>query len=295
VRWPAALRADAGPGRVVPPSGFTVRLTLLTAAAMAVLAVFALAASLAADRVADRWAEALARTATVRVVAPAGQLEARVAAALEVLRTTPGVASARRLTQEEEQALLTPWLGPDLPLDALPVPALIEVIEAPGGIDAAGLSARLSGEAPGAVFDDHTRWRAPLVAAAARLRALGLVALALIGGATAAMVALAAQSALAANARVIATLRLVGARDAWIARAFVRRFTLRAAAGALAGTAAGMAAVGAHSLGEIDDFPGDLGFQGIEWLWPLAIPPAAAVVAFAATRLAAFRVLRETR
>jgi cell division transport system permease protein len=280
---------------VVPPSGFTVRLTLLTAAAMAVLAVFALAASLAADRVADRWAEALARTATVRVVAPAGQLEARVAAALEVLRTTPGVASARRLTQEEEQALLTPWLGPDLPLDALPVPALIEVIEAPGGIDAAGLSARLAGEAPGAVFDDHTRWRAPLVAAAARLRALGLVALALIGGATAAMVALAAQSALAANARVIATLRLVGARDAWIARAFVRRFTLRAAAGALAGTAAGMAAVGAHSLGEIDDFPGDLGFQGIEWLWPLAIPPAAAVVAFAATRLAAFRVLRETR
>ncbi|WP_233489036.1 ABC transporter permease [Rhodovulum sp. 12E13] len=289
------LRADAGPGRVVPPSGFTARLTLLTAAAMAVLAVFALAASLAADRVADRWAEALARTATVRVAAPAGQLEAQVAAALEVLRTTPGVASARRLTQEEEQALLTPWLGPDLPLDALPVPALIEVIEAPGGIDAAGLSARLAGEAPGAVFDDHTRWRAPLVAAAARLRGLGFVALALIGAATAAMVALAAQSALAANARVIATLRLIGARDAWIARAFVRRFTLRAAAGALAGTAAGMATVGALPPGEVDGLLGDLGLRGKEWLWPLAIPPAAAVVAFAATRLAAFRVLRETR
>ncbi len=295
MRWPEALRADAGPGRVVPPEGFTVRLTLLTAAAMAVLAVFAMAASFAAGQVAARWSEALARTATVRVSAPAGQLEAQAAAALEVLRTTPGVASARRLTRAEEEALLAPWLGADLPLDALPVPALIEVVEAPGGLDAPGLSARLAGEAPGAVFDDHTRWRAPLVEAAGRLRAMGLVALALIGGAMAAMVALAAQSALAANAGVIATLRLVGARDAWIARAFVRRFTLRALGGALAGTAAGMAAVAALPRGGGDGLLAGLGFRGAEWLWPLAIPLAAAAVAFAATRFAAFRVLRETR
>ena len=36
-----------------------------------------------------------------------------------------------------------------------------------------------------------------------------------------------------------------------------------------------------------------LGFQGVSWLYPLALPPLVAVVAFAATRSAAFRKLRE--
>ena len=57
------------------------------------------------------------------------------------------------------------------------------------------------------------------------------------------MVTLAAQAALAANRPVIRTLRLVGARDGFIARAFARRLTARAAGGALAGTAAAMLAL----------------------------------------------------
>jgi cell division transport system permease protein len=262
---------------------------------MAVLAVFALALACTAERVASRWADALARSATVRVSASPEQLDAQVAAALEVLRTTPGVAKVRRLSRAEEEALLSPWLGPDLPLDALPMPALIEVVAGPEGIDAVGLGARLAGEAPGAVYDDHTRWRAPLAVAAGRVQALGLVALALIASAAVTMVALAAQSALAANARVIAALRLVGAQDVWIARAFVRRFTLRAGAGALLGTALGMAAVAALPQGAaMDGFVSSLGFVGPQWLWPLAVPFVSALAAFAATRFAAFRLLRET-
>ncbi len=35
-----------------------------------------------------------------------------------------------------------------------------------------------------------------------------------------------------------------------------------------------------------------LGFQGVHWFWPLAIPVLAAVVAFIATRLAAIRTLQ---
>ena len=46
----------------------------------------------------------------------------------------------------------------------------------------------------------------------------------------------ATEAALAANEQVIRTLRLVGARDGYIARAFVRRFTLRAFSGAALGT-----------------------------------------------------------
>jgi cell division transport system permease protein len=36
-----------------------------------------------------------------------------------------------------------------------------------------------------------------------------------------------------------------------------------------------------------------LGFTGTGWLWPLALPPLAAIVAFLATRRAAFQKLRE--
>ena len=49
----------------------------------------------------------------------------------------------------------------------------------------------------------------------------------LIGATMAAMITLAARAALATNAEVIRVLRLVGAKDSYIARAFVRRFTLR--------------------------------------------------------------------
>jgi cell division transport system permease protein len=283
-------RAD----RVVPPSGFTASLTLFTAAAMAFLAVIALALALAAGRLADEWDAALSDTATIRIAAPEGQEQAQADAVLAILASTPGVASYRALTDAETAKLLEPWLGPDLPLDALPVPRLVEVVSAPGGYDADGLRQRLSGEAPGAVLDDHTRWRAPMVAAALRLRLLSWTALCLIGLATAATVTLAARAALAANGQVIRVLRLVGARDAFIARAFVRRFTRRAFAGAMLGTALGaLALLLVPRADEGAALIPDLALSGTDWIWAAAFPVVAALTAFAATRAAAFRTLRE--
>ena len=290
------LAGDPQAARAVPPTGFTARLTVFAAGAMAFLAVFALALSLATGRLADRWASELAQTSTLRISAPSEQLAAQTQAALDVLSTTPGVASATPLTADEQRALLEPWFGPDLPVEELPIPQLIEIVETPEGYDATGLRARLQAEAPGAVLDDHTRWREPLVEAATRLRSLGLLSLVLIAATTAAMITLAAQSALAANAQVIRVLRLVGAKDAYIARAFVRRFTLRALGGAAAGAAAGTVAVALLPRADAaGGFLTGLGFAGAGWLWPLVIPPLAALVAFVATRAAAFRSLEEER
>jgi len=290
----AILTGDRAADRAVPPTGFTARLTLFTSAAMAFLAVFAMALSLATGRLAERWSSELARSATVRISAPAGQEEAQVRAAVQVLEQTPGVAGVRVLDDAEQRALLEPWFGPDLPIDALPIPQMIDVTEDATGYDPEGLRLRLAAEAPGAVLDDHTRWRRPLVQAADRLRLLGIVAGVLIGATVAAMITLAANAALAANAQVIRVLRLVGARDVYIARAFVRRFTLRALIGALVGTVLGMAGIAIlPSASDTGGFLTGLGFRGGEWLWPLGIPLVAAIVAFWATRIAAFRVLRE--
>ena len=287
-------RGERASDRVVPPTGPTAWLTGFTAAAMAFLAVFALALSLASGRLADRWSEALSQTATVRISAPADQMQAQVAAVLDVLATTPGIASSRALTDEETRALLEPWFGPDLPLESLPVPRLVEVVETSAGYDGEGLRQRLAAEAPGAVLDDHTRWRRPLAVAAERLRLLGVLSLVLIGASLATMVTLAASAALAANAQVIRVLRLVGAQDSFIVRAFVRRFTLRTFWGASAGAFAGL--VGVALLPSADAAGGfltGLGFHGFGWLWPFALPPLAGLVAFVATRIAAFAKLRE--
>ena len=294
----AQLRAvalgDRQADRVVPPSGFTAKLTLFAAAAMAFLAVFALALSLAAGRLAADWGAQLAQSATIRIVAPLDQRQAQTEAALRILETTRGVASARALTDAEQAALLAPWFGGELALDTLPVPRLIEVVETREGIDPDGLRLRLAAEVPGAVFDDHARWRAPLVAAAARLRLLGWASTLLIAATVAAMITLAAQAALAANAQVIRVLRLVGATDAYIARAFIRRFTLRALFGAAAGTVLGLLAVLAlPGAGAEGGFLTGLRFEGWHWLVPVLIPPLAAAVAFVATGTAARRTLKE--
>lgn len=282
--------------RVVPPTGITAQLTIFVSAAMAFLGVFALALLFTTNRLADRWGSALAQTATVRISAPADQLDGQITRTLEILAQTPGIGAARALTSEETQALLEPWLGPDLPLDQLPMPALIEITEDASGFDAEGLRLRLEAEAPGAVLDDHDRWHSPLVAAAARVRLLGWLGIALIAGTLAAMMILAASASLAANARVIEVLRLIGAKDSFVVRAFTRRFTLRALTGAAGGTVIGIAALFLiPDAGPAVSFLADLGFHGIEWLAPLLIPVIAGLLAFWTTRIVALRRLQETR
>ena len=115
-----------------------------------------------------------------------------------------------------------------------------------------------------------------------------------IAAAVAAMVTLAAQAALAANAQVIAVLRLVGAKDDYIAQAFIRRFTLRALIGAAGGTLLGMGAIliMPRASEEVGFLTG-LGFQGLHWLVPLLIPLLSGLVAFFATGAAARRRLKE--
>ncbi len=278
---------------VVPGRGQSVWLVTLSSAAMAFLAVFALALAVTSARLAASWSEALAQTATVRIAAPPEELDLQTDLVLEVLRTTPGIEAARVLDQSEQAGLLEAWLGPDLPLDALPLPRLIELRETGEGPDRQGLRLRLSAEAPGAVYDDHTRWRRPLVQATARLQSFVLVSLALIAAVTAAMIALAASAALSSNRQVITVLRLVGARDRFIALAFVRRISRRAFLGAAAGTGLAMLALlGVPEMGSAVPVLAGIGFSGWNWALPLVVPPLMALIALAASMATAFRVLK---
>lgn len=288
--WPGG----AGPAdRVVPRSRRTAVAVGLLSTVVGFLAVLALALALAAGRLAATWQGEMAATATLHVVAPAEEIEEQARAALAVLRTTPGVEGVRIIEIAEQRALLQPWLGPDVAVDGLPLPLLIEVGADRATLDRAALDRRLAAEAPGAVFDDHAVWRTPLVESAARLRLFMLGCLGLLAVVLAAALGLAAGGAAAASGRVIQTLRLIGARDRWIARAFTRRFALQALAGGAAGTALALALLAfLPAANEPGFFLVGIRLAGREWALPLAVPPAAAVVAWVAARRAARRSLR---
>ena len=242
--WTPFSRAE-GPS-ILPLSGWSAWLVTLIAATMAFLGVLALAAGLAAERLGESWRGKLDGRATVAVTAPPAERATRIERALAVLRTAEGVASARPLSDAEHAELLAPWLGEDVTVAELPIPRLIAVTTTGAGPDAARLQERLDSAAPGAVWDDHGAWRAPLAAAAERLSLLAWTGVGLVLAAAAAAVALAARATLAAHAEIIRVVRLIGGEDRYIARAFVGRLALRGLAGGLVG--AGLAALALETL-----------------------------------------------
>jgi cell division transport system permease protein len=264
------------------------------AAILAFFAVVVLALAFAAGRLAESWSGELSQNATLQIFTDATDFEDQARAALNVLRTTPGVRSVRMIEVEEQRDLLEPWLGPEAALDGLPLPLLIDVGLNPEEFDRESLELRLAAEAPGAIFDDHSAWRAPLVVTAERLRVFALACLGLLALCVAAALSLAAHAAIAASGQVIETLRLVGARDAYVARAFTRRFTLHAGIGALLGTLLGLGLLASlPKASEPGFFLVGIGLVGWDWLWTLAVPVAVAGIAWLATARAVRRHLRK--
>ena len=228
---------------IAPRSGVIGGLITLVALAMSFLAAIAFEAGVAADRVAGQWAGELAQSATVRISASPEEMDAVSKAAMSALQIAPGVASARLLSESELQELLAPWLGQQADVGALPLPALIDVTIEGTGPDVNDVQRQLELVAPGAVYDDHGEWRAPLIEAARGLRRLTLLGVALSVVVLAAMVGVAAVASLWSGAGVVRTLRLIGADDRFISSAFERQFALRAAIGGVFGSVLGLLAM----------------------------------------------------
>ena len=172
---PQPVRRGRGKGPpLLPGSGWTAPMAGFAAAAMAFLAVLTLAAAMAAQSLAASWRADLAGVATVRVSGTEDEIAERMKSVLEVLRTTPGIARVRPLSDAEQQSLIEPWLGSGTDLAAFPAPRLIDVVLDGAGPDAEALQARLDLTVNGAVYDDHAAWRAPLTSSAKALERLAL-------------------------------------------------------------------------------------------------------------------------
>jgi cell division transport system permease protein len=221
--------------QVVPNTGFTKWLTTFTAGAMSFLAVVGLAFSLICSDLSNEWGESL-KNSSLRLSAPTDLLEKQTNMALAILEQTSGVESAQLVGIGAKKKLLEPWLGVDFPLEAIAMPALIEIRETEAGVDYEGLRLRLSAELPSASLDNHSEWKRPIEVVSKLASQLGLFTVILIILSSISMVAMASNAALSANVKVLRVLRLVGAFDTFIVTAFVRIFTLRVFLGSLTGT-----------------------------------------------------------
>jgi cell division transport system permease protein len=289
---------------IMPASNGTAPLDVVIAV-MAFLAALALGASLIAERAADSWSQGLAAKLTVQILPPSSgpakaALAAETAAALQVLRATPGIARAAPLSEQEQLKLVQPWINADMLVADLPLPQLIDADVAPGAdIDSPALAARLKAVAPHSVLDDHSHWIARLRDMAETLAWSAYGVLFLIAVATAATVAFATRAGLDAHNDMVSLLHQMGAQAGFIAGAF-QSYYQRAALIA-AGTGAGLAAVlflvtgglQATGVGLVPFLPlPPMSLRGLELLWLLAVPVAAGAIAAVTARLSVLSALR---
>lgn len=213
-------------------------------AIMLFLTVLAVAGGIGTARATVALGRALAGRATVQiVVVDAAARDALAARVLTALRASPLVTQATPVPRAELERLLGPWLGEAAVERDLPVPALIDIDVAPRAGALTGLRAMLARITPAARIDAHENAVAGVGALLSSLTLLAVSVVALMTGASAAIVVLAVRAGLAAHRITIEVMHGLGATDAQIARLFQRRIARDAAAGAAIGGVAGWGVV----------------------------------------------------
>lgn len=263
------------------------------------LAAIAIGAMLALNGALHEWDRGIAGTMTVEIP-PSANSDAPVAAAMTVLRGTPGIASATPLDRAAEGKLLQPFLGTAVTPDELDLPRLIDVRVAAGAtLDLAALKTKLAGAAPGAVLDDHQQWLDRLYALALSVEATGLAIVAMVSAASILTVIFTTRAGLAVHRDVIELLHMMGARDGYIARQFEREALRLGFAGGIGGLV--LAAITIWGLGHAADAVSVFGEEAallpdlhlVVWQWGAlaALPVIAGVAAMITARLTVLRAL----
>jgi cell division transport system permease protein len=213
-------------------------------AAMAFLAALALAGWFGSAALWQHWQQGAGASLTVQVPRPEDPAmrgeQSRRAAVLALLTGTPGVASAHALSDQELGALLKPWLGQGSARLAVAVPAVIAVRLTEAAADLEPLSRRLSEAAPGTLVEDHGVWIGRLAVLARSLQACAGMALLLVAGVAAAVIAVATRAGLSTRREAIEIVHGLGATDRYIAGRFAGRATLLTATGAAVGAVAAL-------------------------------------------------------
>jgi len=230
-------------GRVLGDAGGTRAMTAVMAI-MLFLTVLAAALGLATATARASLDRQLAGRMTVQVVDGDPEARDRIAARLLArLRASPDVVRARAVDPAAIARLLGPWLGAEAEA-GLPIPALIDLDLATRDTAAAArVAALVRSGGPAARVDAQAAWMSPVGGFMRSLVWLSALLVALMAGATAAVVVLAARAGLDQHRATIEVMHMLGSTDRQVARLFQRRIATDAALGGGAGALAAAAVV----------------------------------------------------
>lgn len=264
---------------------------------MLFLTMLAAALGLGALGVARTLERQVAGRVTVQVVDGDPAARDRAAARLtELLRRHPDVARVEPVPRAELQRLIEPWLGAEAGSPALPLPALIDV-DLTREDAAERVAAAVRRAAPQARVDRHQAWMSPVSRFMSLLTALAAALIALVAGATLAVVALAVRSGLEVHRGTIEVMHMLGSTDVQIARLFQRRIALDAMIGGGAGglLALGLVWVMGRQVGALgSELLGGAMFGRGDWVALLLLPPLFVLLATLAARRAVLSDLKRT-
>ena len=208
-------------------------------AIMVYLSALAAAGSLLLHSGFDDWASSLQGRVTVQITGE--DRDVILAQSLEIqqtLRRTPGISSARILTDDEISVLLEPWLGAGNITDDLPVPVMIDVeTNKDTYVNLDALESKIRQISDNVYLDDHAKWLSHFynLAYTVEYTAIGILVMILL--ASVAIVIFGTKSSLSEHKSIIEIMHLMGAHDQMIAKAYQNRFMYYGLKGGVIGVA----------------------------------------------------------
>jgi len=266
---------------------------------MVYLAALALAATMGADRLADRWRSDLSGTFSIQIPPNASstpsERERLLGDIVDSVTKMPEVAHVHVVDDAEKQKLLEPWLGPGgLPEDVrLPDLVVVQLRQdEPSGIEA--VKTRVAALTPDATFEDHARWQGDMLAFTHSIELLASIIIGLIAAAAVTTVIFVTKTGLSIHRRVIEIVHLVGARDSYIARQFLMHSMRLGLIGGIGGAGlAGLTLIGLDRLlgnAQTSLLP-TLALDLDQWLTLAVVPIAVSIVAMITAHLTVLFVL----
>ena len=266
---------------------------------MVYLAALALAATMGADRLADRWRSDLSGTFSIQIPPNAStttsERERLLSDIVDGIGKIPEVTSVHVVSDAEKQRLLEPWLGPNGVPEDVRLPDLIVVrlrSDAPADLEA--VKVRVAALTPDASFEDHARWQGDMLAFTHSIELLASIIIGLIAAAAVTTVIFVTKTGLSIHRRVIEIVHLVGAYDSYIAKQFLLHSMRLGLIGGIGGVAlAGLTLLGLDRLlghGQTSLLPA-LALDINQWLALAVVPVAVSIVAMITAHLTVLYVL----
>jgi len=200
------------------------------------------------------WNKNIIDGLTVQIALPSENLSAEesemhINKVLMFFEGLNGVERVKVISDQKIKKLMSPWLGSDVDMNALPLPKLLDVRLKDGKtFDYAATREALKDIAPYASIDNHGMWLKKLIKSARSLKILSLFILALVLTASVFSLFYAVGTSLRVHQNIIEILHIMGATDGYIARQYAHMSFIIGLISAAIGTVVAILALFAVSL-----------------------------------------------